>query len=77
MLEKGQAVAASTWQGPLFLSGKGWYFHYVWGSVVQTSVNVTTGDALLPREQPNSSACTFALIMQEKAGMLFVAPDDE
>lgn len=71
-----QAVAAPTWQAPLCLNGKGWYFHYVWDSVVHTSVNVTAG-ALLPREQLSSPACTFALIMQQKAEMLLVAPDDE
>lgn len=45
--------------------------------MVQTSVNVTRWDALLPREELSSLAFTFALIMQQKAEKLFVATDDE
>lgn len=57
----GWSVAAPTQQGPLCLNGKGYYFHYEWDAVVQTSGNVTTQDARLPRQPLHSRPWTFCI----------------
>lgn len=57
----GWSVAAPTQQDPLCLNGKGYYFHYEWDAVVQTSGNVTTPDARLPRQPIRSRHWTFCI----------------